>query len=239
MEAEQFSELESGLEEAVGLDASALSPSDNYRILSHCVAPRPIAFVSTRSPDRVPNLAPFSYFMAGGANPPSVVISPVTRAGEPKDTLRNIQATGEYVINVVSYGIREAMNVTSLELPYGTSEWEQSGFTPAPTVKVAPARVAECLLAMECRLYQVVPHGEGAISANYVIGEVVYFHVAKSLLLHSAGRDDADPTRLDPTCIDPTRIDPTRIDYLGRMGGNWYTRVTPQSMFELPRPSKE
>jgi flavin reductase (DIM6/NTAB) family NADH-FMN oxidoreductase RutF len=129
MKAEQFSGLEPGLEEAIGLDASALSPSDNYRILSHCVAPRPIAFVSTRSPNGVPNLASFSYFMAGGANPPSVVISPVTRAGEPKDTLRNIQATGKNVINMVSYGIREAMNATSLELPYGTSEWEQSGVT--------------------------------------------------------------------------------------------------------------
>jgi flavin reductase (DIM6/NTAB) family NADH-FMN oxidoreductase RutF len=220
MRFEQF--LES--EDTVGLDASALSPSDNYRILSHCVAPRPIAFVSTRSPDGVPTLAPFSYFMAGGANPPSVVISPVTRAGEPKDTLRNIQSAGEYVINVVSYGIREAMNITSLELPYGTSEWERSGFTPAPAVKVSPARVAECLLAMECRLFQVVPHGEGPISANYVIGEVVYFHVAKSLMV-------------DPAL--PGDIDPTRIDYLGRMGGNWYTRVTPQSMFELPRPPKE
>lgn len=216
----------------MGLDASTLSLSESYRILSHCVAPRPIAFVSTRSPNGIPNLAPFSYFMAGGANPPSVVISPVTRAGEPKDTLRNIQATGEYVINVVSYGIREVMNVTSLELPYGVSEWERSGLTPAPAVKVSPARVAECLLAMECRLYQVVPHGDGAISANYVIGEVVYFHIAKSLMV----RGDSHSDNHSDSCSD---IDPTRIDYIGRMGGNWYTRVTPQSMFELSRPPKE
>ncbi|HEY9621739.1 MAG TPA: flavin reductase family protein [Crinalium sp.] len=205
------------LDDVLGLDPDALSPSDNYRLLSHCVSPRPIAFVSTRSPDGVPNLAPFSYFMAGGANPPSVAISPVTRAGEPKDTLRNIQATGEYVINIVSYGIREPMNMASLELPYGTSEWDITGFTPAPTVKVKPARVAECLLAMECRLYQIVAHGEGSTSANYVIGEVVYFHVANQLMV------DGD-------------IDPIRVDYIARMGGNWYTRVTPQSMFELPRP---
>src|ERR1041384_3264035 len=110
--------------------------ADAHRLLLHCVAPRPIAFTSTLSADGVPNLAPFSYFMAGGANPPSVVISPLTdRTGSPKHTLRNIQATGEYVINVVTYEIRERVNTASAEYPYGTSEWEQAGLTPAPSVR--------------------------------------------------------------------------------------------------------
>src|SRR5690348_4843559 len=92
-----------------GVAPEDLSVADCHRLLLHCVAPRPIAFVSTLSPDGQPNLAPFSYFMAGGANPPSVVVSPLTdRDGQPKDTLRNVVATREFVINVVTYEIGRA-----------------------------------------------------------------------------------------------------------------------------------
>src|SRR5437588_12299494 len=117
-----------------------MSLADALSLLLHCLAPRPIAFVSTLSPDGLPNLSPFSYFMAGGANPPSVVISPLTdRAGSPKHTLRNIEATGEYVINVVTYAMRDPVNLASAEFPYGVSEWAKVGLTPAPAVRVRPA----------------------------------------------------------------------------------------------------
>jgi flavin reductase (DIM6/NTAB) family NADH-FMN oxidoreductase RutF len=201
-----------------GIDPDALSRRDAHRLLLHCVAPRPIAFTSTLSPDGRPNLAPFSYFMAGGANPPSVVISPLTsRDGGFKDTLRNIEATGEYVINVVTYAMRERMNLASAEFPYGVSEFEKAGFTPMPSVKVKPGRVAESPLHLECRLYRIVHHGEGPLSGNYIIGEVVYFHVAERVL---AGDE----------------VDDRRIDAIARMGGDWYSRAHPPAMFELPRP---
>jgi flavin reductase (DIM6/NTAB) family NADH-FMN oxidoreductase RutF len=188
--------------------------------LLHCVAPRPIALTSTLSPDGRPNLAPFSYFMAGGANPPSVVISPLTdRTGNPKDTLRNIEATGEYVINVVTYAMRERVNHASAEFPYGVNEWTEAGLTPAPAAKVRPARVLESPLAIECRLFQIVPHGSGPLAANYVIGEVVYFHVATEVM-----RDGV--------------VDATRIDYIARMGAEWYARAAPPGMFEMPRPPR-
>jgi flavin reductase (DIM6/NTAB) family NADH-FMN oxidoreductase RutF len=204
----------------LGIDSAEMSLADAHRLLLHCVAPRPIAFTSTLSPNGVPNLAPFSYFMAGGANPPSVVISPLTdRTGQPKDTLRNIQATGEYVINVVSYQMREQMNHASAEFPYGVDEWEQAGFTPAPSVKVKPNRVAESPLSIECRLYQIVPHGDGPLSANYVIGEVVYFHVCKSIMPEGV-------------------LDATKVDYIARMGGDWYNRSDANSMFEMARPPR-
>lgn len=204
----------------IQIDPAELSRPDAYKILLNCVAPRPIAFVSTLSPDGVPNLAPFSFFMAGGSNPPSVVFSPTNdRNNDPKHTYRNIHATGEYVINVVTYDIREKMNQCSAEYPYGVSEWVQAGFTPAPSVKVKPAHVLESPLAMECRLFQIVPHGSGPLSANYIIGEVVCFHVAKSLL-------------------DGEAIDPCRVDYIGRMSGDWYARAHPDSMFALPRPPR-
>ena len=160
-----------------------MAPHEAYRTLLHCVAPRPIAFTSTLSADGRPNLAPFSYFMAGGANPCSVVISPTTtRTGEHKDTLKNIEATGEYVINVVTYSIRDKMNQTSAPYPFGVSEWEKAGFTAANSVIVKPARVLECPLALECKLFKVVPHGDGPLSANYVIGEVVCIHISNALL---------------------------------------------------------
>lgn len=204
----------------VGIDPVELSRGEAHRLLLHCVAPRPIAFASTISPDGVANLAPFSYFMAGGANPPSVVISPLTnRHGQPKDTLRNIEATGEYVVNVVTYSMRDKMNFASAEFPYGVDETAVAGFTRAPCAKVRPPRVAESPLALECRLFKIVPHGEGPLSANYVIGEVVYFHVAQSLM--SDGELDA-----------------RRVDYIARMGADWYARANPEAMFELPRPPK-
>lgn len=203
-----------------GIDPAALAPGDAHRLLLHCVAPRPIAFTSTLSAEGMPNLAPFSYFMAGGANPPSVVISPLTdRAGQPKDTHRNIEATGEYVINVVTYAMRDRMNHASAEFPHGVNEWEKAGFTPAPAVRVRPARVLDSPLAIECRLYRIVPHGSGPLAANYILGEVVYFHVAEHLM---AGET----------------LDPRGVDYLARLGGDWYARAEESALFEMPRPPR-
>lgn len=207
-------------DEFIGFDASALPVPEAHQLLLHCVAPRPIALTSTLSVDGRPNLAPFSYFMAGGASPPSVVISPLTtRTGGEKHTLRNIRDTGEYVVNVVTYAIREQVNRASAEYPDGVSEWERAGFTPAASVRVGPARVRESPLAIECRLYRIVPHGSGPLSANYVIGEVLYFHVASRLLADGV-------------------LDPRRVDYVTRMGADWYARALPEAMFEMPRPPR-
>ena len=205
-------------ESYLGFDCTELSSTDAYRLLTHIVAPRPIAFVSTVSADGIANLSPFSFFMAGGINPPSVAVSPTTnRHGQPKDTLRNIQETGEFVINVVSQGMQTGINLASREFPPEVSEWEQVNFTPVSAVKVRPAKVAESLMAMECRLFQVVSHGADSGAANYVIGEVVYFHVAQHL-------------------IKDGEIDPTQVPYISRMGSNWYSQTTVDSMFELKRP---
>ncbi len=205
-------QMETLLPQAMGIRAT-------YALMISCIAPRPIAWVSTLSPDGVPNLAPFSYFNAGGANPPSVVFSPTNfRDGRPKDTLRNVEATGEFVINIAPYELAERMNQTSVDFEYGISEFEQAGLTPLPSQFVKPYRVAESPIQMECRLFQIVRHGEGALAANYVIGEVLCFHVATHLLKEGPVVDN--------------RI----ADFIGRMGESWYCRVTPESMFWLPRP---
>lgn len=165
------------------LDCHTLSPSDAYRLLTLAVTPRPIALVSTLSPDGAPNLAPFSFFMAGGAHPPSVALSPVTPRDRPeKDTLANIRATGAYTISVVTDALVEAANRASAAWPSGTSEWESARLVPAASTHVAPPWVAASPIAMECRLFRIVPHGDGPLAANYVIGEVLAFHVDDGLL---------------------------------------------------------
>ncbi len=196
-----------------------LGPRATYALLTSCVAPRPIAWVSTCSPEECPNLAPFSFFNAGGANPPSVVFSVSnTRDGRLKDTLRNVQTTGEFVINIAPYALAEQMNWTSYEYEHGVSEFEKVGLTPIPSQFVRPPRVAESPIQMECKLFQIISHGSGPVAANYVIGEVLCFHIAEHLLKDGALVDD--------------RV----ADFIGRLGESWYCRVTPETMFWLPRP---
>jgi flavin reductase (DIM6/NTAB) family NADH-FMN oxidoreductase RutF len=202
-----------------GVDPADLAPVDVYALLTSCVVPRPIAFVSSLSKAGVANLAPFSFFNAGGASPPSVVFMPVTSgANRDKDTLHNVRETGEYVIHIVPWALREPMNRTSADFPPDVDEFERAGFTKAPSARVKPWRAAECPLAMECRLYRIVEHGEGPYHANYVIGEVVYFHLLERLL-------DAKG-----------RVDAAKLDPIARLGGPNYTRVTPESIFPMPRP---
>jgi flavin reductase (DIM6/NTAB) family NADH-FMN oxidoreductase RutF len=202
-----------------GLDPAELAPADVYALLVGCVVPRPIAFVSSLSADGVPNLAPFSFFNAGGAHPPSLVFSPVTSgAKRDKDTLHNVRATREYVVHIAPWPLRERMNQASADYPPEVDEFEAAGFTKVKSARVKPWRAAECPIAMECRLHQIVEHGSGPLHANYVIGEVVYFHIDEALL-------------------DGLRVDSGAIDAIGRLGGPNYTRVTRESIFSLPRPS--
>jgi flavin reductase (DIM6/NTAB) family NADH-FMN oxidoreductase RutF len=209
---------ENALPKLRDIDPAEISPADLYALLTGCVVPRPIAFVSSLSASGAANLAPFSFFNAGGANPPSIMFSTVTSgAGRDKDTLHNVRATGEYVVHIAPWHLRERMNQTSADYPPEVDEFEMAGFTKAPSVKVKPWRAAECPIAMECRLFRILEHGEGAFGAHYVIGEVVLFHVAESLL-----------TGL--------RVDSASIDAIARLGGPNYTRVTKESVFAMPRP---
>lgn len=200
------------------LDATSLGPRDGYEILTRVVAPRPIAFVSSLSADGLPNLAPFSYFNLGGMNPLSVVFSVLNnRHGRPKDTLLNIRETREYVVNAVTFGMAEPMNVTSAAFPRGVSEWEKAGFTPEASARVRPARVAESPVAMECRLHAIVPHGTGPLAGHYIIGEVVWLRMQAAVLTEG-------------------RPDPALLDLIGRMGMAYYCRTTPGATFSMERP---
>jgi flavin reductase (DIM6/NTAB) family NADH-FMN oxidoreductase RutF len=193
---------------------------DNFKTLLSCVMPRPIAFVSTLSADGIPNLAPFSFFNGVGSNPPAVIFSPCTKAdGTSKDTLNNIRAVPEFVVNVVPYRIREAMNDASYPFPPVVNEFEEAGFTPLPSRFVKPFRVAESPVHMECRLIQIVPVGTGPLSANICIGEVLCFHVAETHLL-------PDGT-----------ADVRKMDLIGRLGGDDYATI--RDRFTMPKPERK
>jgi len=190
---------------------------DNFKTLLSCVLPRPIAFVSTISAQGVPNLAPFSFFNGVGSNPPAIIFSPCTRAdGTSKDTVINLRAVPEFVVNVVPYEIREAMNEASYAFAPEVNEFDTAGFTPLPSRFVRPARVAESPVHMECKLVQIVPVGEGPLSANICIGHILCFHVAEELLL-------PDGT-----------VDVERIDLIARLGGDDYATI--RDRFTLPKP---
>jgi len=200
------------------VDPQAATATDVYKLMVGVIVPRPIAFVSSVSADGVLNLAPFSFFTAISANPPVVCFSPMVRGsdGARKDTLCNIEATKEFVVNVVSEDFVQQMNICSTEFSPEVDEFAASRLTPIPSDLVKPPRVAESRVNMECRLLQIVTVSEKPLGGSLVIGEVLRFHVADEVF-----RD--------------FKIDPDLLRPVGRMGGPTYTRVTDR--FDLERPS--
>jgi len=201
------------------VDPATTEPLNVYKLMIGAIVPRPIAFVSTVSADGVRNLAPFSFFTGVSANPPVIAFSPMRRAkdGGQKDTLNNIEATREFVVNVVSEEFAQKMNMCSEEFPPEVDEFQVSGLTPVTSDLVKPARVKESHINMECRLVQVVHVSPKPLGGSIVLGEVVRFHV-----------DDA--------LVENFRIDPDKLHAFGRMGGNTYARTTDR--FDLIRPGK-
>ncbi|ARU41286.1 hypothetical protein CCB80_09120 [Armatimonadetes bacterium Uphvl-Ar1] len=191
-------------------------PGRIYDLMSNLVVPRPIAFVSSISATSHPNLAPFSYFNIGGINPPSLSICTVLSPQlQPKNTYANIESTGEFVVNLVTRSMADGMNQTSPNFPAEVDEWPLSGFTPAPSDLIAPARVAESPVQFECRLHQTIHHGDGPGSSRYIIGEILLLHI-------------------NPNLLDSEQIIPPKL--IARLGGPEYLDLATHSRFELPRP---
>lgn len=199
------------------LRMAELDTTSIYKLLIGAIVPRPIAFVSTVSPEGVGNLAPFSFFNGVSSDPPCVMIS-ITRKnnGEKKDTLRNIEATGEFVVNSVADWMVEPMNHCSAEYPYGVSEMSQVGLTPVASSLVKPPRVAESPIHMECKLEKLVEIGEGKVgSATVVFGRILTMHVFDEA--YAKGR-----------------ILLEKIAPVSRLAGFGYGLTT--ETFEIPRP---
>ena len=197
------------------INPATISSSEGYKILIGSIVPRPIAFVSTTSPEGVHNLAPFSFFNGVCSEPLVVAFSPGIR-NPPKDTYRNIQATGEFVINIVNEAIAQQMNLCAGEYPYGVDEFQVSQLTAAPCKIVKAPRVLESPVSMECKLMRIIEVSPKPGGAHLILGEVVQFHI-----------DDA--------IIDARhRIDPGKLNAIGRLGGPTY--CTTRDRFNMIRP---
>ncbi len=200
-------------------DFDTLSAQDRYKLLVSTIVPRPIAWVVSQDIEGRLNAAPFSFFNALVGDPPVVGIGiggrrPEDAPGSWKDSGANIRATGQFVVNLVAYDTREAMNVTAIEFPHDVDELKQAGLTTTPSSKVAPPRIAESPVALECERFSIVEVG---IDRAIVLGRVLAVHV----------RDDA--------VIDFERcyIDTPKLDLIGRMhGGGWYART--RALLEVP-----
>ena len=166
------------------IDPAHTSQKDVYKILTGSVIPRPIGWVSTISEEGVLNLAPFSFFNAVGEDPPHVMFSTVRTGNTNKDTLNNVLATKQFVVNMATEELVEAMNASSINLPPEGDEFEYAGLTPAPSDLVSPPRVKESPISFECELvhhYSLEGHKDGG--ATILIGRIVMFHVDESVLL--------------------------------------------------------
>ncbi len=199
------------------IDVAATDVVKVYRTLVEVVTPRPIAWVTTVDREGRVNLAPFSFFNVFGANPPVVVFSPgLRRDGSKKDTLLNLDDVPEFVLSAAVEDLAEPMNLTARELPRGESEAVFANLALEPSSRVRPPRVAASPVHMECRVRQILPIGDGPISANLVIGEVLLIHI-------------------DDSVLDPSgHVDPRKLRTIARLGGDYYCRST--DLFEMKRP---
>lgn len=199
------------------LDFETLAPRDAYAWMIHAITPRPIAWVSTISAEGKTNLAPFSFFQGVCSKPPTVMFcGAIDRNGKRKDSVVNVLAVPEFVVNIVPYALAEPMNLSATPLPHGESEFEKFGIATATSVKVRPPRVADAPVAFECRLDRIVDFGEGPQGSNAVFGRIVHAHVSDAVLGPNG------------------QIDPAKLDTIGRMGGDHYVRT--RELFTIVRP---
>jgi flavin reductase (DIM6/NTAB) family NADH-FMN oxidoreductase RutF len=192
-----------------------------YKLMIGAIVPRPIGWIATVNKNGQPNLAPFLFFNAVCPKPPTLLFCPMVRGadGHAKDTLNNIRATGEFVVNIVNEPLAAAMNISSTELPPEINEFAAAGLTTAPSLAVRPPRVAESPIHFECRLNQIVEVGHQPGGGSIVIGTVVHLHIDERVLI---GEDKINWEELKP---------------IGRLAGASYCRVS--DLFEMVRPPSQ
>ena len=202
------------------IDPNSISTKELHSILLTAVAPRPIALASTLDENGVVNLSPFSFFNVFSANPPILIFSPARRVKDntTKHTLENVKTTKEVVINIVNFPMVEQMSLSSTEYGKGVDEFKKSGLTPIASNKIKPPRVLESPVAFECIVDDIISLGDEGGAGNLIISRVVNIHINKSYFNES------------------NQLDTEKLDLVARMGASWYTRVTQDSLFEIPKP---
>ena len=202
------------------IDPITLETKELHKILLSSIAPRPIAFASTIDSKGNVNLSPFSYFNVFSSNPPILIFSPSRRVRDntTKHTLENAMETKEVVINVVNFPIVEQMSKSSVEYEKGVNEFIETGLTQVKSLLVKPPRVLESPVSFECKVQDIVSLGESGGAGQLIIAKVVQIHIDKKFIDKNGD------------------IDSEKLDLVARMGGDWYTRATKESMFKIPKP---
>ncbi|WP_316803861.1 flavin reductase family protein [Pedobacter nototheniae] len=202
------------------LKTSDLSPVQLQNYLQYAIAPRPICFASTINVEGQINLSPFSFFNMFSTNPPVCIFSPARRVRDntTKHTLENVLQVKECVINIVDYSMVQQMSLASTEYAKDINEFEKAGFTMLKSDFVQPPRVAEAPVQFECVINQVIPLGESHGAGNLILAEIKLIHINEAIL-------DAEG-----------KIDQEKIDLVARLGGDWYCRVTKDSLFKVAKP---
>jgi len=198
-------------------DIASMAPADRYELLLGTVVPRPIAIVTSLTPDGAVNAAPYSLFNVMGHDPALAMVSVLAHPERRlKDTAANVLATKEFVINLVSEQIAEAMNVTCIDCPPGTDEANLAGLKTAPSHTVKPPRIADSPVSYECRLLTSLAYGA---NQSILVGEIVHGHVADALVL--------DAKR--------GLVDTPSLALIGAMhGAKWYARLSDRFAMERP-----
>jgi flavin reductase (DIM6/NTAB) family NADH-FMN oxidoreductase RutF len=202
------------------IDPISLETKELHKILLSSIAPRPIAFASTIDSNGNVNLSPFSYFNVFSSNPPILIFSPSRRVRDntTKHTLENAMETKEVVINVVNFPIVEQMSKSSVEYEKGVNEFIETGLTQVKSMQVKPPRVLESPISFECKVQDIISLGESGGAGQLIIAKVVQIHIDKKFIDNKGD------------------IDSEKLDLVARMGGDWYTRTTKESMFKIPKP---
>lgn len=202
------------------ISASQLPWKSLYKILTGSVVPRPIGWISTVNMEGQPNLAPFSFFNVVCANPPTVLFCPMIRGTDvhSKDTLNNVKTTNEFVVNIVTEALAEAMNETAVEIDANVNEFTLAGLETMPSLSVHPPRVAASPIHFECRLNQIVEISTQPGGGSVVIGTIQHIHINEHVLI---GED---------------KIDPIALQAIGKLAGPSYSRTT--DMFNMERPTQ-
>jgi flavin reductase (DIM6/NTAB) family NADH-FMN oxidoreductase RutF len=197
-----------------------LSTVEVQNLLQGAVTPRPIAFASTVDKAGNVNLSPFSFFNMFSSNPPILIFSPSRRVRDNsnKHTLENILEVPEVVIHIVGFDRVEQMSLASTEYPRGVNEFEKAGLIPVKSELVSPPRVKEAAVALECKVIEVKALGSEGGAGNLVICEVIAMHISEAIL--------------DEKGV----IDPHKLSPVARLGGSWYSKITPDSLFQIPKP---
>ena len=205
------------------LDTDQLSTQEIQQYLQYAIAPRPICFASTIDLEGNVNLSPFSFFNLFSMNPPICIFSPSRRVRDntTKHTLENIKEVPECVINIVNYAMVQQVSLSSCEYPKNINEFTKAGFTQIPSDLVAPPRVAESPIQLECTVAQIIALGEKAGAGNLVLAEIKKIHIAESVLNAN------------------NKIDQAKLDLVARLGGDWYARINEQNLFEVTKPNTQ